>query len=162
MQALMDSLNQMEPWHWWAFGAVLIAIEIASTTSYLLWPGIAALLVGVLKFLIPSLDGEVAAILFAVLAVVSTIVWKRSPWGNAVRHTHALLNDRSQQYVGRFGRAPENFEAGHGAILLDDSRWSAAVVDGSAPIKGDMLQVTAADGAVLKVQLAPGSLMMAS
>lgn len=156
MQALMDSLNQMEPWHWWAFGAVLIAIEIVSTTTYLLWPGIAALLVGLLKFLMPGLSGEVCAILFAVLAVASTVVWKRSPWGHARRSTHALLNERSQTYVGRQGRAAEDFQGGHGAILLDDTRWNAIATDGSAPLKGEMLQVAAADGTVMKIRRASG------
>ena len=156
MQALMDSLNQMEPWHWWAFGAVLIAIEIVSTTTYLLWPGIAALLVGLLKFLMPGLSGEVCVILFAVLAVASTVVWKRSPWGHATRTTHALLNERSQTYIGRIGKAADNFLGGHGAILLDDTRWNAVATDGSTPVKGEMLQVAAVDGAVLKVRLAPG------
>ena len=35
-------VNDIQPWHWWTLGAILIAIEIASTTFYLLWPGIAA------------------------------------------------------------------------------------------------------------------------
>jgi hypothetical protein len=155
MQALMDTLNQMEPWHWWAFGAVLIAIEIVSTTTYLLWPGIAALLVGLLKFLMPGLSGEVCAILFAVLAVASTVAWKRSPWGHAKRTGHALLNERSQTYIGRFGRAANDFQGGHGAILLDDTRWNAVALDGTALLKGEMLQVAAVDGAVLKVRRAP-------
>ncbi len=160
MQSLTDFLNAQPAWHWWALGAVLLACEIASTTQYLLWPGIAALIVGVLKFLDPGLDGRLAVFLFAVLAVLATAGWKRSAWSRADRNTHNNLNERSAQYIGRVVKAEENFVNGRGAVRVDDTRWCAAVVDGSAPVKGDMLRISGADGTELKVQRAPGSLMV--
>ena len=160
MEAVSVFLNSQPAWHWWALGAVLLALEIASTTQYLLWPGIAALIVGMLKFLDPPLDGRFAVLLFAVFSVVATVIWKRSSWGRADRATHHTLNERSAQYVGRVVKAEENFVNGRGAVRVDDTRWNACVVDGSAPIKGDMLEISAADGTELKVQLAPGSLML--
>jgi len=153
MESITLFLNSQPAWHWWALGAILLAAEIASTTQYLLWPGIAALIVGVLKFLDPALDGRLAVFLFAVIAVVATAVWKRSAWGRSDRDTHATLNDRSALYVGRTVKAAENFVNGRGAVLVDDTRWNATVTDGSAPMKGDMLKISAADGADLKVQM---------
>ena len=160
MEAVTVFLNSQPAWHWWALGAVLLALEIASTTQYLLWPGIAALCVGVLKFAVPSLDGRLAVFLFAVFAVVATVLWKRSRWSRADRDTHHTLNQRSAQYVGRVVKCEDDFVNGRGPVRVDDSRWIARVVDGSAPIKGDMVQVSGADGTELKVQLAPGSLLM--
>ena len=155
MDSVVQFLNAQPAWHWWAFGAVLIALEIATMTSYLLWPGIAALLVGVIKLVDPSLDGRVAAFLFAVLAVVATVVWKRTPWGGAVAKGQArTLNERCAQYVGRFGKAADDFSGGRGAVLIDDSRWTAVVRDGSAPSKGDLLEITGSEGAVLEVRIA--------
>ncbi|HWD27367.1 MAG TPA: NfeD family protein [Rhizomicrobium sp.] len=162
MDSITDFLNSQQAWHWWALGAVLLACEIASSTQYLLWPGIAALCVGVLKFAVPSLDGRLAVFLFAVFAVVATVLWKRSPYARADRSTHATLNQRSAQYVGRVVKCEESFVNGRGPVRVDDTRWIAHVVDGSAPIKGDMVQVSGCDGAELKVQLAPGSLLMAA
>ncbi len=81
MEALTDFLNAQPAWHWWALGAILLAAEIASTTQYLLWPGLAALLVGVLKFVVPPMDGRLSVFLFAVFAVVATVLWKRSSLG---------------------------------------------------------------------------------
>jgi len=153
MESITLFLNSQPAWHWWALGAILLAAEIASTTQYLLWPGIAALIVGVLKFLDPALDGRLAVFLLAVIAVVATAVWKRSAWGRSDRDTHATLNDRSALYVGRTVKAAENFVNGRGAVLVDDTRWNATVTDGSAPMKGDMLKISAADGADLKVQM---------
>lgn len=160
MEAITTFLNTQEAWHWWALGALLLALEIASTTQYLLWPGIAALAVGTLKFLVPPMDGRLSVFLFALLSVVATVLWKRSSWGRADRMTHHTLNERSAQYIGRVVKAEEDFVNGHGPVRVDDTRWNAAVIDGSAPIKGDMLAISDADGALLKVQLAPGSLMM--
>lgn len=148
-------LNSQPAWHWWALGAILLAVEIASTTQYLLWPGLAALVVGVLKFLDPPLDGRLAVFLFAVISVVATAAWKRSAWGRADRSTHGTLNERSAQYIGRVVKAEENFVNGRGAVRVDDTRWSAAVTDESAPVKGDMLTISGADGAVFKVHMVP-------
>lgn len=160
MTAIIQFLDTQPAWHWWALGAVLLALEIASTTQYLLWPGIAALITGALKFLVPSLDGRLAIFLFALISVVATVLWKRSALGRAERHTHKHLNDRSAQYVGRVVKAEDNFINGRGPVRVDDTRWSAHVIDGSAPIKGDILEVAGADGAELKVRIAPGSLML--
>jgi membrane protein implicated in regulation of membrane protease activity len=160
MDALSAFLIDQPAWHWWALGAILLALEIASTTQYLLWPGIAALATGVLKFVLPALDGRFAVFLFAVFSVVATILWKRSSFSRAERHTHHHLNDRSAQYVGRVVKAEDDFVSGRGAVRVDDTRWIARVVDGSAPVRGDMLEVAGADGSELKVRLAPGSAML--
>jgi membrane protein implicated in regulation of membrane protease activity len=160
MEAITHFLDTQPAWHWWALGAILLGLEIVSTTQYLLWPGIAALLVGLLKFLVPPLDGRLAVFVFAVVSVIATIAWKRSSWGRSERSTHPALNERCAQYIGRIVKAEENFVSGRGAVRVDDTRWIATVVDGSAPVKGDLLQVSGADGTTLKVQLAPGSLML--
>jgi membrane protein implicated in regulation of membrane protease activity len=152
MQSLTDFLNAQPAWHWWALGAVLLALEIASTTQYLLWPGISALLVGLLKTLDPALDGRLAVFLFAVLAVAATIVWKRSHWGSAARSTHATLNERSAQYLGRHVTAVDDFAGTRGAVRVDDSRWNAMTADGTSPKKGDALVVTGSDGSTLQVK----------
>ena len=154
MQALTDFVNNQPAWHWWALGAFLLAAEIASTTQYLLWPGIAAMFVGVLKFAIPPLDGRLAVFLFAVIAVAATVLWKRSKLGRAERTSHHNLNDRSAQYSGRQVLALDDFHGGRGAVRVDDSRWNAHTSDGSNPRKGDTLVVTGADGTLLQVRAA--------
>jgi membrane protein implicated in regulation of membrane protease activity len=158
MESLGEFINSAPAWYWWAFGAILLGIEMLSTTQYLLWPGIAAIVVGFVHFLFPGLDGSLSVFLFAVLSIVATIAWKRSPWGrNAPQHP--TLNRRTEQYVGRLVKAAVNFSGGRGAVMVDDSRWNAVVIDGSAPVAGDMLEVAEADGTLLKVRLAPGSLL---
>ncbi len=152
MDQLTIFLQSQPAWHWWALGAVLLALEMASSTQYLLWPSIGAFITGVLKFIIPSLDGRLAVFLFAVFSVVATVAWKRSRFSRADRTTHNNLNDRSATYVGRRVKAAEDFTNGRGAVLVDDSRWSADCEGGSMPHKGDMVDVWGCDGAILKVR----------
>jgi len=155
MREFTEFVNGIQAWHWWTLGAILIAIEIASTTFYLLWPGIAAIAVGLLKYFAPGLDGRVEIFLFAILAVVTTIAWKRSPWRHVAHATGGPLNTaRGLNYRGRLVTACEDFDGGRGAVLVDDTRWSAATVDGSTPRAGTSLEVVDADGTMLKVRIA--------
>lgn len=155
MRELTEFVNGIQPWHWWTLGVILIAIEIASTTFYLLWPGIAAIAVGFLKFFVPPIDGRLEIFLFAIFAVVATVIWKRSSWGQARRERNETLNAaRGLNYRGRRVTACVDFAGGHGAVLVDDTRWSAATVDGSSPRTGAALEVVDADGTTLKVRIA--------
>ena len=155
MTDLLDLWSHQPLWFWWALGAILIALEILSTTTYLLWPGIAAFLVGLLVMVVPSLDGRVAIFLFAVLAVASTLVWKRwGPGATLAADEGGTLNRRAAHYIGRAGVAAEDFAGTRGAIRIDDTRWTAVTVDGSEPRMGEPLTVTGADGTALQVMRA--------
>lgn len=43
----------LEPWHWLAFGVVLIIAEMFVPTFFLLWFGVGAVITSVLAFLLP-------------------------------------------------------------------------------------------------------------
>jgi hypothetical protein len=155
MEQYLSLFADVRPWHWWALAAVLIAVEIMSTTFYFLWPGVAAGLVGMLLLFVPSLGVNAQILLFGVLAVVSTIAWKRyAPADLSSAEPHPTLNRRAAQYEGRRARVAANFSGGRGAILLDDTRWSAMTEDGSDPAVGETVTVTGADGSVLTVKAA--------
>jgi membrane protein implicated in regulation of membrane protease activity len=151
-----DTLNNLEPWHWWALGALLIVVEMLTPTFYFLWPGISAVVVGLILILVPNLSPEGQIFLFGLLAVVSTVVWKRyAPRDWLSTEPHPTLNARAAQYVGRRGRAGD-FSAGRGAVYVDDTRWAAESVDGSDPLNGEMVTIVGTDGSVLKVAKAAG------
>jgi hypothetical protein len=148
----MSFLGEIQPWYWWALAAVLIGIEILSPTFYFLWPGIAAAIVGVIAFIVPSLGAELQLLLFAVLAVVCTIFWKKyAPQSWVSTEPHPTLNRRAEQNIGRHVKASVDFSEGQGAVFLDDTRWNAVSADGSNPSAGDSLVILGADGVVLKV-----------
>ena len=145
MDALFALLGDVQPWHWLALGAILVGIEIISPTFYFLWPGLAAGVVGATLYLFPTLGPQNQVILFAVLSVVATVVWKRfAPADWTTTKPHPTLNQpRAAQYVGRR------------AFVIDDTRWSATTDDGSDPAAGEMVTVTGSDGSVLKIARKP-------
>ena len=155
MEQLFPILAEIRAWHWLALGAVLVGIEIVSTTFYFLWLGIAAGIVGALLYVFPDMGVDTQIIVFAVLAVGSTVLWKRfapASWNAADQGS--TLNRRAAQYEGRRARVAEGFANGRGAVLIDDTRWSAVTADGSDPASGETVIVTGADGTVLTVKKA--------
>jgi|SRR5882672_61425 len=152
MDRLFALFADAQPWHWLALAAILVGLEIMSTTFYFLWPGIAAAVVGALLFFFPSLSFPSQIVLFSVMAVISTVVWKRlapESWTSA--EPHPTLNRRAAQYEGRRARVAANFSGGRGAIQLDDTRWSAKTDDGTDPQIGETVTVVGSDGSVLLV-----------
>lgn len=152
MDSFLSFLGEIQPWYWWALAAVLIGIEIMSPTFYLLWPGIAAAVVGLIALVIPSLGADIQILLFAVLSVVCTVFWKKYvPKSWSSNEQHPTLNRRAERTIGRHVKAAVDFAGGQGAVLLDDTRWSAVSADGSDPVEGDALVIVGAEGVVLKV-----------
>lgn len=54
-------------WFWLSLGGVLLAAEMLGAGGYLLWSGVAALLVGALIWLLPPLSWAWQGMIFAVL-----------------------------------------------------------------------------------------------
>ena len=153
MDGFLGLFGEIQPWHWLALSAILIGIEIIGPTFYFLWPGLAAGVVAVALYFFPTLAPQNQVILFAILAVVATVAWKRfAPREWTSTEPHPTLNrPRTAHYVGRRVRVAENFSGGQGAVLIDDTRWSATTEDGSDPAPGEMVTITGAEGSTLKI-----------
>ena len=50
---MVELLEQVNHWHWLAFGLALLALELIGTAGYFLWIGISAMLVGALLGALP-------------------------------------------------------------------------------------------------------------
>ena len=70
---MWEFLQHLSFWDWLALGTVLLILEVFGAGGYLLWMGIAAAAVGVLKFLIPGLGLELQLLLFAVLSILTAV-----------------------------------------------------------------------------------------
>lgn len=153
MEQVVAFLDHLTYWHWFALGAVLLILEIFTPTFYLIWPGIAAVVVGALKVLEPGLSWQISITVFGVMSLVAIVVWsmfyKRLP-ANGVEVT--ALNRRATTYIGRRAVVAESFRAGRGPILLDDTRWQAVNEVGTDLGAGSAVTVTGADGVTLKVR----------
>jgi membrane protein implicated in regulation of membrane protease activity len=154
MDQIVAFLAGMTYWHWFALGAVLLILEILTPTFYLIWFGIAAVAAGLLKLAMPDISWETSLTVFAIMSVVSTVIWhgfyKR---GGHARHEDGRgLNQRVSGYVGRRALVAEGFRNGRGPILLDDSRWEAIAEGGLDLSPGASVEITGADGVTLRVR----------
>jgi membrane protein implicated in regulation of membrane protease activity len=136
---------------WLSLGLVLMAAETIVPGAFLLWFGIAALVMSVVVWLLPDVHGLAQAVLFGGLAVVAVQVYrlyfrKHEPQGD-----QPLLNRRSEQYVGRVFVLDTPIENGFGKIRIGDSIWTVA---GDPLPAGTRVTVTAVDGMALKVRAA--------
>ncbi|MBN9318468.1 MAG: hypothetical protein BGN86_03015 [Caulobacterales bacterium 68-7] len=134
---------------WLAVAAVLLAIEVATGTGWLLWASGSAGAVS-LATLAFSFGLSWQMVLFAVLAVVTSLLGRRF----LPRHSREAddINDNTGRIVGRQARVVIAFEHGRGRVSIDGKEWAAGVVSGEDPSVGDLVEVTGASGAELSVR----------
>lgn len=63
-------------WAWGVAGLVLLALEMATGTFYIVWFGIAALCVALAITLLPGINIALQLLLFAILSLGSLALWK--------------------------------------------------------------------------------------
>lgn len=136
-------------WSWWVLGFGLLILEMLLPTGFiLLWVGAAAVAVGALAWLAPSLNGEAGLVLWAVLSGVALIAWRRFK-PVATDNDKPTLNRRGHSYVGRNFTLQEPVVNGVGKLRVDDSQWRITGPDVPA---GTQVRVIEVDGTTLKVE----------
>jgi len=63
------------PWHWVVFGIAVMVSEMFLGTFFILWFGAAAVVVGVMLFLIPDLSMTWQILLWTILSSVLAVGW---------------------------------------------------------------------------------------
>lgn len=142
-------LEQLDYWHWWVIGIILIILELFAPGAFFLWMGIAAGLVGLILVLAPEMTWQYQFIVFAVVSVVSIVVWRNYLKKHPIETDRPTLNMRGEQYVGRTFTLTEPVVNGVGKIKVDDTMWKIEGLDCDI---GTKVKVTKTDGAVLKVE----------
>jgi membrane protein implicated in regulation of membrane protease activity len=123
---------ELGPWNWMVLGFVLLALEILVPGVFLLWIGIAALLIGALSLAIWDAGfwvWEVQILAFLVLALISAFLGNRIMSGRGNDSDQPLLNRRAEQFVGRVATLAEPINDGRGRLRLDDTVWRVAGPD---------------------------------
>ncbi len=140
-------------WNWMILGTVLLALEILTPGVYLLWLGIAAIVTGLLSFLLWEAGfwvWQVQILAFLVLSIVSVIVGRRIfPTTGTADTDQPLLNQREMQLVGRTATLEEPIVEGRGRIRLGDTLWR---VNGPDLPVGTRVRVVAATSGELAVE----------
>jgi hypothetical protein len=150
MQAVIDVYNSQPFWIWLAIGVLLLAVEAAASTEWLLWPAVAAGVVAVLTALGLQIGfaGEVG--LFAALTVVATL-FSRRLIQRVNPDDRPDINDRDARLIGQRARVVAPFVDGRGRVFVSGAEW-AAEIEGDGPPVGDSVIVEASRGGDLKVR----------
>lgn len=150
MDRIFAFLQLAEFWHWFAFSAVLVIIEILAPSVLFLWLGIAASLTGFVLLLNPDLTWHMQWVLFAALSVFSVFGGRAYIRSRPIQTDLPMLNKRGEQYVGRSFTLTEPIVNGIGKLHVDDTSWK---VEGDDMPAGTTVQVTGVHGVVLRVAL---------
>ncbi len=134
---------------WWILGALLLLGEVFLPGVYLLFFGIAALVIGANTLILPDLSWQSQLIGFAVVSGAAVLVGNRFYGRRSPAVADAGLNERTQRLVGRRASVSEAITNGRGRVALDDGWWSAEGPDLPA---GTPVVIEAANGSVLRVQ----------
>ena len=149
MDSVLGLLDVIRPEHWLILGGVLLIAEITTGTTYLLWPAVAAALVGVLAYL--GIGGAPSVAIFAILVLVLTY-FGRPLAQRLMKHDAPVLNERAASMIGARCIAANDFVSGMGEVKINDSIWRATCEE---PVEvGAALVIIAADGMMLKVKRA--------
>ncbi len=145
----MDWLETLNPhWGWLALGLVLAIAEMAIPGVFLIWLAGAALITGVVTWLVP-IGMPLQIVMFAVLAIVSVFAGKRYLRDNPIEAADPMMNDRGARLVGENVLVTHVIEGGSGRVKLGDSEW---LVHGPDAEPGTRMRVTGHDGAALLVE----------
>ena len=148
---MTEMFSTLGTWNWLIFGVVLMALELLAPGVFLFWLGLAALLVGLLSFLInPSWQTQI--LMFAIFAACAVPLWRRiARSGNSVSASNPFLNKRADALVGRVFTLEKPIIDGAGTVRIDDTVWRVAGPDTPA---GSRVRIVQADGASLTVAAA--------
>lgn len=150
MDTLITFLTSLGPQHWLVFGLILLIAEMASGTTYLLWPAVAAFLTALVT-LTGATNWVADVATFAVLVIALTALGRPivQRWRN--ENKAEGLNERSKTLIGTRGVITV-FANGTGSVKIADTIWRVVSDETLAP--GQAVVIDAVDGATLKVRSA--------
>ncbi|GGD08845.1 MULTISPECIES: NfeD family protein [Franconibacter] len=134
---------------WLSLGGLLLAAEMLGASGYLLWSGVAAVVTGLLVWLLPF-SWEWQGLCFAVLTVLAALLWWRWLARRPQPRANAALNQRGQQLIGQRLQLDAPLSNGHGHVRVGDSSWP--VIANEDMPAGALVEVIAVEGIRLRVR----------
>ncbi|GIX34752.1 MAG: membrane protein [Lysobacteraceae bacterium] len=137
-------------WFWWALACALLALEALVPGAFMLWFGLAAIAMGLIKLVLPELALSTQWGLFGLLALLSAGLGRRWRARHPVTESdQPMLNRRAEQLRGRVFPLETEIRNGRGRIKVGDAFWT---VEGEDAPAGSRVRVVAVEGLTLRVQ----------
>lgn len=141
-------------WHWVVLGVLLMLSEIVLTTFFILWFGLAAVLMGGVLFVMPGLDLTWQILIWTILSSVLALFWFKYLKPLSIDKTKAGLS--REAIVGEVGQVisvPRDGKRGKlrfPAPILGADEWLIMSQDDLA--EGDRVRVQDVSGNSLIVE----------
>jgi inner membrane protein len=148
--ALWSWVVAMGAWIWFVVAAIFLLIELLSPGVFMLWLGLAAIIIGVIS-LATVLSWQAQIIAFGVLSIACIPAWRYFARKVEQPVDRPFLNRRADSYVGRVFTLEKPIVDGVGTIRIEDTVWR---VSGPSLPAGSRVKVSRADGAELAVEAA--------
>ena len=149
---VMAIVAELGSWLWWIIGLVLLILEIILPGVFMLWFGIAAIIVGTISLTLGESalwPWQAQLIAFAVLSLVSAVVGRKY-WYNTHPDTdQPNLNERGAQMIGKISTLTDPLENGRGRVKLGDTIWRVVGPDLPA---GSQVKVVDIEAGTLRVE----------
>ncbi|MFQ1048738.1 NfeD family protein [Avibacterium paragallinarum] len=145
----MDWLSAWTAWHWLILGFALLIAEILIPGVFLLWWGLAAIIIAGIMALFISLSLTILVIVYAILALILSFGWWKYQHSKDLQdQSHTSLNQRDHAMLGTKGIVQEINENGIGRGHFGDTTWR---IQGKHLQVGDAVEVHKVDGITLIV-----------
>ena len=146
---MMGILSELGTWDWLIGGLILVGLELLAPGVFMLWLGLAAILVGLLSFVV-HWSWQLQFLAFAVFALAAVPLYRRLGSRRMEQTDQPFLNRRADALVGQVFTLEKPIIDGSGTVRVGDTVWRVSGPD--AP-SGSRVKVVTADGAALRVEL---------
>ena len=145
---MMTFIVSLGAWKWVILGAILLGLELAVPGAFMMWLGLAAILVGMMSFAV-DWSWQVQLVAFAIFTALSVPLWRRFARKVDPQLESPYLNRRTEALIGRVFTLENPILDGVGRVRIDDTVWRVSGPDTAA---GSRVKVVRADGANLTVE----------
>jgi hypothetical protein len=135
-------------WYWLATGLLLAAAEMAAPGFFMIWLGAAALITGLITWLVP-IGVPMQVVLFAVVSIASVLLGRSYFRANPIESADPKMNDRGARLMGETVVVTHAIDGGQGRVRQGDGEWLARGPDAQP---GTKMRVAGHDGVVLIVE----------
>lgn len=138
---------------WGILGLVLLGVEMATGTFYILWFGVAGLLLAVLVWIFPNMSAALQVFAYAILSLGSLFIYKR--YYKSTEKEDLKVGQSRGDELGKQGTIIEAVSASqNGKIrfaqgVMGSKEW--VVISDEEIAVGTMAKVVAVEGNTLRV-----------
>jgi len=149
-----SGLQQLELlfWHWWALALIFVVLEALIPSGIYVGLAVSGAITGAIKLNYPELAWEPQLGIFASIAVVITLVWRKLFKVSESENQDIATKSKAKAQIGKEFVLRLPLQNGFGEAELDEISWELKGPDTKA---GRTVRVVGVDGCILVVYPLP-------